>query len=132
MGTLAENRYAVCLNHPMQQEIFKLETLLIESGYAYSFNFWEDLRPVFGGGEDGDPESIDWENYDFLIGICGPEINAPVIGIQLSREYAKECSLLDVWITTAAVNGGAITETHRGLTAPAAMEIIKGHIKKAR
>lgn len=61
-----------CKNHPERQQIFSLEKMLYEAGYPYFFNFREELRPVFGGDEDGDPESINWDCYRFLIEIGQP------------------------------------------------------------
>ncbi len=68
----AEIRMNACKNHPEKQQIFYLEKLIGEAGYPYFFNFWEDLRPVFGGEKDGDPESIDWNSYNFLIELGHP------------------------------------------------------------
>lgn len=118
MGTLAEERYSVCLNHPERQEIFKLETLLIEASYPYYFNFWEDLRPVFGGSEDGDPESIDWDTYNFMIEVCVPREDTSMIRVNL----CKEQNLLELLVMTSKGEPAAFV---KGLTAAAAMENIK-------
>lgn len=127
MGTLAEERYSVCLNHPEKQEIFKLETLLIEAGYPYYFNFWEDLRPVFGGSEDGDPESIDWNTYEFRIEVANnPQINKgdKIVVVGFSKD---EKNLLAVW--KAKHIGDDVLEPEGfwvNASAEEAMEIING------
>ena len=65
-------RMEVCQNHPERSEIFWLEQMLIKAGHPYHFNFWEDLRPTPFNHEGGDPESIDWDSYEFMIEITPP------------------------------------------------------------
>ena len=120
-------RIEVCRNHPKQAEIFWLEQMLIEAGYPYFFNFWEDLRPVFGGEPDGDPESINWDTYGFLIEIGRPAgYGYAEISVCLDRDGSGLLELLDM---RAAADKESPTaedgERHRGLTAEAAREIIE-------
>ena len=128
MNDLVEARMKVCQGHPDQQEIFLLEKFLIESGHPYFFNFWEDLRPVFGGDPDGDPEGIDWNTYKFLI-----EIGEPA-GVGLSRMSVcfstgndpKLLELLDVRPAAGRENPTAADgRLYKDLTAAQAMEIIE-------
>lgn len=73
MDDIAKARFEVCKNHPKQQEIFKLEQLLIEAGYPYYFNVWEDLRPTPFDQDGGNPETdINWDEYNFLIEVGRP------------------------------------------------------------
>lgn len=133
MKTLAEERFAVCQNHPEQQEIFKLEKLLIESGRPYYFNFWEDLRAVFGGAEDGDPESIDWNSYDFLIEVpSDAQMNngAKIVIVRFSKDVKN---LLEVW-SCSHIGNDELTPKNISVNASAdeVMEIIEKFFEEAK
>ena len=127
MGTLAEERMKACSNHPEKQEIFKLENLLLEAGFPYFFNFWEDLRPVFGEPE-GDTESIDWNTYGFLIEVGRPAgSNVAMISVCFNTEGDPTLlELLDMRPAEGKANPTASDgKLLTGLTAEQAMEIIK-------
>ena len=124
-------RMEVCQNHPDKAEIFWLEQMLIKADYPYYFNFWEDLRPVFGGEEDGDPESIDWNTYKFLIEVGRPAGNSHAeISVCFNREGdPKLLELLE--IRTQDNHEEATEKLYFGLSAEAAMEIIENYFKTA-
>lgn len=133
MESLAEKRFEVCRNHPEREAIFYLEKMLIEAGYPYYFNFWEDLRGRFGE-PDKDPESIDWDNFNFVI-----EIGSPVAwGISEisvcfnTKGDPKLLELLDMRVAAGKENptteDGAL---YCGLSAEAAMEIIEKYFLTA-
>lgn len=69
---MIECRMDACRNHPERRQIFCLEKMLIEAGYPYFFNFWEELRPT-PFNDAGDPEKdINWDSYPFLIEVGPP------------------------------------------------------------
>lgn len=117
-------RMEVCQKHPDKTEIFWLEQMLIKAGYPYYFNFWEDLRPVFGGEEDGDPESIDWNTYKFLIEVGRPaESEVSPISVCFSRQGDQK--LLELLYIGQTAGGEPVEKLDFGLSAEAAMEIIE-------
>lgn len=128
MSELSEERMKACENHPEKQQIFHLEKMLIEAGYPYFFNFWEDLRPVFGGEEQEDPESIDWDKYRFLIEVgqfagCGYS----QISVCFNQEGDRTLlELLDMrpaqGMERATAKDGIL---HRNLTSEDCMRIIE-------
>lgn len=133
MKTLAEERMEVCRNHTEKQELFLLEKMLIETEYPYYFNFWEDLRPVFGEPE-GDPESIDWNTYNFLIEVGRPAgYGYSQISVCFNTKGdPKLLELLDMRPAEGKQNPTADDGTlHCGLTAKEAMEIIENFFKTA-
>lgn len=126
METIVEERMYVCRNHPKQQQIFHLEKMLIEAGYPYFFNFWEDLRPVFGEPEK-DPEGIDWNSYKFLIEVGRPAgYGLSEISVCFNQEGDR--TLLELLDMRPAAGG----ELYRDLTSEGAMEIIEKFFKDAR
>lgn len=126
---LSEQRYAVCLNHPKQQEIFKLEKLLLEGGTrSYYFNFWEDLQPFFGGDSDGDPESIDWETYPFEIDVDQYTKDGPVPLFSVKLSAGEDPALLDLW----NLSPSADKELQKGLKAEQVVEIIENFFKATK
>ncbi len=124
---MIECRMEACRDHPEKQQIFYLEKMLLEAGYPYFFNFWEDMRSVFGG-EDGDPESIDWDSYHFLIEVGQlAGFALAQISVCFNREGNRE--LLELLYMRAAgdkenpsVEDG---ELHVDMTAEDCMEIIE-------
>ena len=123
-------RMEVCQNHPDKAEIFWLEQMMIKAGYPYYFNFWEDLRPVFGGEEDGDPESIDWDTYKFLIEVGRPAGNSMAeISVCFSRQ--GDPKLLELLHIGLAEGEEPVEKLHFELSAEAAMEIIENYFKTA-
>lgn len=133
MKELAEQRFEVCRNHPEKEAIFYLEKMLIEAGYPYYFNFWEDLRGRFGG-PDRDPESIDWNEYRFMIEIGAPT-TCGVAEISVCFNTKGDPKLLELLDLRSEVDNIFATaedgELHCGLTAEAAMEIIEKYFKTA-
>lgn len=125
---LSEQRYAVCLNHPKQQEIFKLEKLLMEAGRPHYFNFWEDMQPAFGGEPDEDPESIDWENYPFEIDVDQHTPDGPVPLFSVMLSAGEDPALLDLWNLSPV----AEQELQKGLKAEQVIEIIENFFKAAK
>lgn len=128
MSDTAEMRMEACKNHPEKQQIFYLEKMLDEAGYPYFFNFREDLRPVFGGSEDGDSESIDWDSYKFLIEVgqlAGYELAQ--ISVCFNHEGNQELlELLDMRAAGDKKNPTAEDgELHINMTAEDCMEIIE-------
>ena len=123
-------RMEVCQKHPDKAEIFWLEQMLIKAGYPYYFNFWEDLRPVFGGEEDGDPESIDWNTYKFLIEVGRPaDSEVSPISVCFSRQGDQK--LLELLYIGPAAGGEPVERLDFGLSAEAAMEIIEKFFETA-
>lgn len=124
----AEIRMNACKNHPKKQQIFYLEKLLGEAGYPYFFNFWEDLRPVFGGDKGEDPESIDWDSYNFLIEL-GQPVGFGLAQISVCFNQTGDQKLLELLDMRMAENKENPTakdgELHTDMTAEGCMEIIK-------
>lgn len=125
---LAEERMAVCDKHPEKQQLFYLEKMLLEAGFPYYFNFWEDLRPTPLNHDGGDPEKdIDWETYDFVIEIERPAgAEFPLIKVCFSEESKDLLDLLDM---TKVAELPDVTEADgelfSAITAEQAMEIIE-------
>lgn len=133
MKSLGEERFEVCRNHPEKEAIFYLEKMLIEAGYPYYFNFWEDLRGRFGE-PDKDPESIDWNEYNFLIEIGRPAgCGVSEISVCFNTKGDKALlELLDMRKVIDDIYANAEDgELHCGLTAEAAMEIIEKYFLTA-
>lgn len=136
MDTLIEERMKACKNHPERKEMFLLESLLIESGKPYFFNFWEEIKPDPFNKDGGDIETdIDWDKCNFLI-----EIGAPV-GFGLSEMSVcfntqgdpKLLELLDMRPAADKQNPTADDgELHCGLTAEQAMEFIKDFFEQPK
>ena len=126
MDTLIEARLKVAEKHPERIEIFKLEALLIEAEIPYFFNFWEDIRPVFGG-EEADPESINWDTYPFWMEIEDPATKK-LIEVCLNKERDPEQATLSV---NEIVPGG-IGASYIGLSASGAIEVIKKYFEGAK
>lgn len=130
---LAE-RMEVCQGHPEKAEMFWLEQMLIDAGYPYFFNFWEDLRAALGGEKDGNPESIDWNSYKFLIEVGQPAGSA-LADISVCFNTNGDSKLLELLdMRPAAGNQNATAEDgelHCGLSAEQAVEIIKEFFKSA-
>lgn len=128
MDDMIERRIEVCANHPKQQQIFHLEKMLLEAGFPYYFNFWEELRPTPFNQEGLDPESIDWDNYHFCIEFeRGAGMEYPLMSVEIDSEGL-------LFITdmrpAAAQNIPAseidrVSESYNGLTSEQAMEIIE-------
>lgn len=133
MKTLAEQRFEVCRNHPEREAIFYLEKMLIEAGYPYCFNFWEDLRGRFGE-PDRDPESIDWNQYGFLIEIGRPAA-CEVAELSVCFNTNGDPKLLELLDMRSVIDKAGATaadgELQCGLTAEQAMEIIEKYFKTA-
>ena len=131
-----KERMDVCLNHPEKAEIFWLEQMLIKAGYPYHFNFWDELKAVFGGGADGDPEKdIDWNTYNFLIQI-GEPVGNRLTEISVCFSSQGDGKLLEVLDMREAagdqnpnVDDGKLVS---GLSAEQAMEIIEEFFKTAK
>lgn len=118
MGTLGEERFNVCSNHPDHEQIFYLEKMLIEAGYPYFFNFWEKENP----------ESIDWNTYNFLIEVGMPAGRKYAdISVRFNQEGIKK--LLELLDMRPAEGKEGATESdgelHRELAAEQVMEIIE-------
>lgn len=128
MDDMIESRMEVCASHPKQQQIFHLEKMLLEAGFPYYFNFWEELRPTPFNQEGNDPESIDWDNYHFCIEFeRGAGMEYPLMSVEIDSEGL-------LFITdmrpAAAQNIPAseidrVSENYTGLTSEQAMEIIE-------
>lgn len=133
MGLLAEKRFEVCRNHPEKEAIFYLEKMLIEAGYPYFFNFWDDLKGRFGQ-PDADPESIDWNEYGFRIEIGAP-VPCGVSEISVCFNTKGDPELLELLDMRHLINNIDATaedgELHCGLTAEEAMEFIEKYFKTA-
>lgn len=133
MKSLGEERFEVCRNHPEREAIFYLEKMLIEAGYPYYFNFWEDLRGRFGE-PDKDPESIDWNEYNFLIEIGRPA-GCGISEISVCFNTQGDTELLELLDMRKVIDKADATaedgELHCGLTAEAAMEIIEKYFLTA-
>lgn len=129
MDDMIESRLEVCAGHPKQQNIFFLEKMLLEAGFPYYFNFWEDLRPTPFNQEDGEPENdIDWDNYHFIIELeYGAGMPYPLMSIELDSEGllvlmdAREAAEAK----TAPENLNDVAVFYEGLTPEQAMEIIE-------
>ena len=129
MDDMIESRLEVCAGHPNQQNIFFLEKMLMEAGFPYYFNFWEDLRPTPFNQEDREPENdIDWDNYHFIIELeHGAGMLYPLMSIELDSEGllvlmdAREAAEAK----TAAENLNDVAVFYEGLTPEQAMEIIE-------
>lgn len=121
MSELAEARMDVCQNHPERQQLFQLEKMLIEAGYPYYFNFWEDLRPTPFNQNGGDPEKdIDWNAYNFLIEIGrGAGDDYAAILVKFSRDNPK---LLEVFNSRSQ-------ERYDNFTSEQAMELIEKYFQ---
>lgn len=130
---MIESRVAVCSNHPKQQNIFFLEKMLLEAGYPYYFNFWEELRPTPFNHDGGDPEKdIDWEKYHFCIELERPaSMPYPLMSIEMDADGlllvtdmrpAAEAKVLASDIDRVAVS-------HPGLNPEQAMEVIEEFFK---
>lgn len=133
MGTLADERFNVCRNHPEKEAIFCLEKMLIEAGHPYFFNFWEDLQGHFGE-PDKDPESIDWKSYNFLIEIGRPAgYGLSEISVCFNTNGDPELlELLDMRVAAGMENPTAADGAlYCGLSAEEAMEIIEKYFKTA-
>lgn len=125
MDSLIEARLKVAEKHPEKLEMFKLEALLMEAGYPYVFNFWEDIRPVFGGEEE-DPERINWDTYPFWMEIRngGYEAGVKMMEVCFSKD---EPELL---VVDEIIPGGR-GATYLSLTAETAIEVIKKYFEGA-
>lgn len=133
MKSLGEERFEVCRNHPEKEAIFYLEKMLIEAGYPYYFNFWEDLRGRFGE-PDKDPESIDWNEYNFLIEIGRPAgCGVSEISVCFNTKGDKKLlELLDMRKVIDDIYANAEDgELYCGLLAEQAMEIIEKYFLTA-
>lgn len=127
-------RMEVCQNHPEKAEIFWLEQMLMKEGYPYFFNFWEELRPTPFNQDGGDPESIDWNNYNFLIEVGHPagEALASISVCFNTKGDPKLLELLDMRLAAGKENPTASDgELYCGLSAESAMEIIEKYFKTA-
>ena len=116
MDTLIEARLKVAEKHPEKLEMFKLEALLIEAGIPYFFNFWEDVRPVFGG-EEMDPESINWDTYPFWMEI--EDQDGKKMEVCFHRDWEPTMLGVDEIIP------GEVGASYRGLSAKEALEVIQ-------
>ena len=135
MKTLAEERMNVCRNHLERQEIFYLEKMLIEAGYPYFFNFWEDLKPTPFNQDGGDPEKdIDWNTYNFLIEVGRPA-GYGLSAISVSFNTKGDNKLLELLDMRNAMDKENPTaedgELLCGLKAEEAMEIIEKYFEAA-
>jgi hypothetical protein len=128
-------RFEVCRNHPRQQQIFHLEKMLLEAGYPYYFNFWEELRPTPFEQNGRNPEtSIDWDTFNFLIEI-GRQVGTGYAQISVTFDHDGNGELLEIldmrevegWSNPSISDG----ELHAGLTSEQAMEIIEKFFEKA-
>jgi hypothetical protein len=135
MKTMAEERMEVCSGHPERQQIFHLEKMLLEAGYPYYFNFWEELRPTPFRQEGGDPEKdIDWEHYNFLIEV-GRQAGYGYSQISVCFDKSGDGTLLELLDMRPAEGKKNPTaedgELHSGLTSEQAMEIIEKFFEMA-
>lgn len=124
MDSLIEARLKVAEKHPEKLEMFKLEAELIKAGLPYFFNFWEDIRPVFGG-EKEDPERINWDTYPFWMEIEDPE-KGKTMEVCFNRDW--EPTLLNIDEIIPGKRGA----TYIGTTAEEAIEIIKKYFEEAK
>ena len=135
MEEMLNDRMEACANHPEKQQIFHLEKMLIEAGYPYYFNFWEDLRPVFGGEEPGDPESIDWDKYNFLIEV-GQLAGYGYAQISVCFNQEGDRTLLELLDMRPAEGREWATAKdgilHRDLTSEGCMEIIENFFESMK
>lgn len=127
-------RMEVCQSHQEKAEIFWLEQMLIKAGFPYSFNFWEDLKPVFGGDNGADSESIDWDTYKFLIEVGHPA-GAGLSQISVCFNTDGDSKLLEILDMRPAEGKENPTsddgELYSGLSAEQAMEIIEKFFETA-
>ena len=128
MKEMIDCRMAACENHPKQHEIFYLEKMLLEAGYPYFFNFWEDLRPTPFEPEKDPEKDIDWEHYYFNIQI-NREAMAPVPDLSIEVSENGKLILNDFGdAIKAGLTGKDMIEArviHNDITAEQAMEIIE-------
>lgn len=124
---MIESRVAVCATHPKQRNIFFLEKMLLEAGYPYFFNFWEELRPTPFDHDGGDPEKdIDWEAYHFCIELERPAFAPyPLMSVEMDADGL----LLITDMRPAAESKIPPVVSYRGLSPEQAMEIIKDFFK---
>lgn len=128
------DRIKVCEKHPERKAIFELEQLLSEAGVPYFFNFWEDLRPTPFNPEL-DPESINWDNYGFLLTV-GEPVNFDLAAISVTFNTDGDSKTLELLDMTEAAKRSETPCAHegtlyRGLDARSAAEIIK-HVYGAK
>jgi hypothetical protein len=122
-------RSEVCRNHPRQQQIFHLEKMLLEAGYPYYFNFWEELRPTPFEQNGRNPENdIDWDSFNFIIEI-GRQVETGYAQISVTFDHDGNGELLELLDmrevedrSNPSISDG---ELHTGLTSEQAMEIIE-------
>lgn len=123
----AEKKMEACSLHPEKQQIFYLEKMLDEAGFPYYFNFREDLRPIVGKDE-GDPESIDWDSYNFLIEV-GRLAGYDLAQISITFSTGGDNTLLELLDMRAAGDKEDATaedgELSVNLTAEDCMKIIE-------
>lgn len=128
MDEMIRERMEACANHPEKQQIFYLEKMLIEAGYPYFFNFWDDLGHMLDGGADGDPESIDWDSYKFLIEV-GQLAGYELPQISISFSTGRNHTLLELLDMRPAGDEENVTaedgELSVDLTAEECMKIIE-------
>lgn len=126
---MIESRAAVCEGHPKQQNIFFLEKMLLEAGYPYFFNFWEELRPTPFDHDGGDPEKdIDWETYHFCIELEHPAFMPyPLMSIEMDADglllITDMRPAAEAEVPASDIDRVAVS--HPGLNPEQAMEIIK-------
>jgi hypothetical protein len=128
MKTMAVDRMEACSDHPEKQQIFYLEKMLIEAGFPYYFNFFEDYNPSIFQEGDPYPVVVDWEHYDFLIEVgrlAGYEFST----ISVSFDRSGDGTLLELLDMRPAEEKENPTredgELYSGLTAEQCMEIIE-------
>ena len=128
MNDMAELKMESCKNHPEKQQIFYLEKMLDEAGYPYFFNFREDMQPAFGGEADGDPESIEWDSYNFLIEV-GQLAGYDLAQLSICFNRNGDGRLLELLDMRPAENRKNPTakdgELYTSMTAEECMEIIE-------
>lgn len=89
---------AVGERHPEKIEIFRLEAGLLEAGFPYFFNLWDDMRPTPFKDEPGDPDSdINWELYEFHIEVGQAAGYALAqISVVFDKDHPGRLELLDM------------------------------------
>ncbi len=133
ISDMIESRVEVCAGHPKQQNIFFLEKMLLEAGYPYYFNFWEDLRPTPFNQDGGDPEKdIDWETYHFIIELEHPASTPyPLMSIEIDTDGLL--LITDMRPTAEAKLPASdidrVAVSYPGLEPEAAMEVIEDFFK---
>ena len=125
MDSLIEARLKVAEKHPEKLEMFKLEAELIKAGYPYVFNFWEDIRPVFGGEEE-DPERINWDTYPFWMEIRNGGYTADTTMMEVC--FSKDEP--EMLVVDEIVPGGT-GASYIGVSAEKAIEVIKKYFEGA-